>query len=97
MKLAVTAQARQDLLEIEEYIGKDNAKEAAVFVQRLTERFAELMESPGIGRKRDYLAEGMRSSRVGDYLIFYRVQGEKLVVIHVLHGARDLPKMFEQE
>jgi plasmid stabilization system protein ParE len=38
---------------------------------------------------------GRRSTVVGEHLIFYRVQGEKLEVVHVLHGRRDLPKMFK--
>jgi hypothetical protein len=29
----------------------------------------------------------MRSSGVGDHLIFYRVVGEKLEIMHVLHGG----------
>lgn len=97
MKLVITTQAREDLHEIEEYIGKDNPKAAVSFVQRLTDRFHELVESPGIGRKRDDLAPGLRSSRVSDHLIFYAIEGEKLLIVHVLHGRRDLQKVFEQE
>lgn len=72
MRLIVTAKAEQHLDEIEEYIGLDIPSAAVDFVSRLTERFQELAESPGIGRKRDDLRHGMRSSRVGEYLIFYR-------------------------
>ena len=97
MKLVVTTQAQEDLREIEEYIGNDNPKAALDFVQRLTERFHELTNAPGIGRKRDDWAPGMRSSRVGDHLIFYRVRGETLEIVHVLHGRRDLPKIFGVE
>jgi len=97
VKLKVTAQAREDLREIEEYIGQHNPKAAVTFVQRLTERFQELCEMPGIGRKRDELAAGMRSSAVGNHLIFYYVEGENVVIVHVLHGRRDLENVFEQE
>jgi addiction module RelE/StbE family toxin len=97
VKLAVTAQALEDLREIEEYIGKDNPKAAVSFVQRLADRFHELVEAPGVGRKRDDLASGLRSSRVSGHLIFYTVEGEKLIVVHVLHGSRDLSKVFKQE
>ena len=97
MKLEVTSQAVSDLREIEEYIGKDNALAAVDFVQRLTDRFYQLSNMPGIGRKRDELAAGLRSSGVGDHLIFYRVAGEKVVIVHVLHGARDLPAIFGSE
>lgn len=97
MKLRVTVPAAQDLRDIEEFIGKDNPSAAVQFVRKLTDRFHELLQSPGIGRKRDDLAAGLRSTRVGDYLIFYRQQGEDIVIVHVLHGHRNLPELFQQE
>ena len=96
MRLVVTLQARKDLQEIEEYIGRDNPTAAVNFVQRLTERFFDLAESPRIGRLRDDLEPGLRSSSVGDYLIFYTVGADKGIIVHVLHGARDLPRLFER-
>lgn len=40
---------------------------------------------------------GMRSSRVNEHLIFYRVLNGDLEVMHVLHGRRNLHKVFEQD
>jgi toxin ParE1/3/4 len=97
VKLKVTPMAWEELRGIEEYIGQDNPKAAVAFVQRLIERMNELCESPGIGRKRDDLAKGIRSSRVSDYLIFYYADGDMLVIVHVLHGRRSLHKVFEQD
>jgi toxin ParE1/3/4 len=90
-------QALEDLRGVEEFIGKDNPVAAVAFVEKLTERFNELVDAPGIGRKREEFAPGLRSSRVGDYLIFYRISGKFLEIIHVLHGARDLPSFFQQD
>ena len=97
MKLLVMPQALENLREIEEFIAKHNPIAAVNFVQKLTERFDELRNAPGIGRKHEQIAPGLRSSAVSDYLIFYRVSGSKLEIIHVLHGARDLPKLFEAD
>ncbi|WP_380871774.1 type II toxin-antitoxin system RelE/ParE family toxin [Sphingomonas sp. DBB INV C78] len=36
-----------------------------------------------------YEAAGVRCRGHGNYLIFYRVEAQKMVVIHILHGARD--------
>jgi plasmid stabilization system protein ParE len=36
-----------------------------------------------------YEAQGLRRRRHGNYLIFYVIDASRLVVIHVLHGARD--------
>ena len=95
MKLRVTAQAAQDLRDIEERIAKDNPAAALRFVDRLTERCHALLDSPGIGRKRDELLRGLRSTTVGRYLIFYRQETEYIVIIHVLHGHRDFPALFQ--
>ena len=88
-------QALEDLRGIEEFIGLDNPVAAVVFVEKLTKRFNGLLDAPGIGRKREELIPGLRSSRVGDYLIFYRISGKFLEVMHVVHGARDLPRLFQ--
>lgn len=50
---------------------------------------------PGIGRKRDELARGIRSSTVAEYIVFYRMLDDELEIIHVLHGRRHLRRVFE--
>ncbi|MGH9550369.1 MAG: type II toxin-antitoxin system RelE/ParE family toxin [Terriglobales bacterium] len=96
-RLRFTVQALQDFQDIHDYIAKDNVDIALEFIERLEERCNELIEMPGMGRKRDELAPGMRSSGVGDYLIFYRVDKEDLEIMHVLHGRRDLPEIFGKD
>lgn len=94
-RLRFTAQALQDFQDIHDYIAKDNAAIALNFIDRLQASCRELCAMPGTGRKRDDLAPGMRSSAVGDYLIFYRINSEDLEILHVVHGRRDLPKIFD--
>ena len=36
-----------------------------------------------------YEATGVRRRGHGDYLIFYRVEAEKVIILHILHGARN--------
>ncbi len=55
MKLRVAKRAAHDLREIKDYIAQDNPAAAVNFVQKLTERFHLLLDSPGIGRKRPEL------------------------------------------
>ena len=97
MKLIVTAQARQDLHDIEEYIGKDNPIAAIHFMQKLTEHFLVLRENPGIGSNREQWSAGLRSISVGNYLIVYRTKNQVVTIIHVVHAARDIPKLFKFE
>lgn len=48
-----------------------------------------------MGRKRDELVPNLRSFPVGNYLIFYRPINQGIEVLRVLHGARDIPSIFE--
>lgn len=90
-----TLLARQDLIEIYDYIADDSLERAWAMVTRLERRCHMISEQPKIGRKRDELAADLRSVAEGNYVIFYRLAGGGGVeVVRVLHGARDLPAIF---
>jgi toxin ParE1/3/4 len=46
-------------------------------------------EMPMMGSHRSGTADGLRCFPLGSYLIFYRPMLEGIVVIRVLHAARD--------
>jgi plasmid stabilization system protein ParE len=49
---------------------------------------------PQAGTMRDELCAGLRCFSVGSYVIYFR-EREPVVIIRVLHGARDVtPEMF---
>jgi toxin ParE1/3/4 len=40
---------------------------------------------------------GIRRRPIGNYLIFYRIEADRLVIVHILHGARDYePLLFPE-
>ena len=41
------------------------------------------------------MATGLRSLPLGNYIIFYRPIDDGIEVVRILHGARDLPPLFE--
>jgi toxin ParE1/3/4 len=46
-------------------------------------------------RKRDEdLRAGLRSFPVGEYVILYRIQGEDIFILHVMHGSRNMPSLL---
>ncbi len=49
---------------------------------------------PYLGRQRDELRAGMRSFPLGNYLVFYRVQEDAVLILRVLHGRRDIDALF---
>lgn len=90
----LTRQARCDVLEIEEYIAKDNPIAVAKFVDRLEERWLSLGSSSNVGRKRPDLMQDLRSVSEGEYFIFYRVLDNSIEIMRVVHTARQLEKLF---
>ncbi|MFZ4072218.1 MAG: type II toxin-antitoxin system RelE/ParE family toxin [Caulobacterales bacterium] len=56
---------------------------------------ARLERFPLIGVPREELAAGLRSIRIRPFphLIFYRVDGEMVTLVRLLHGARDLANL----
>jgi toxin ParE1/3/4 len=64
-------------------------------VERITERFWLLGRFPYIGRRRDEdLRRGLRSVTVDDYVIIHRIEDEAVLILHVVHGSRDLAALF---
>ena len=90
MRVRLSSEARKDLSAIGDYIARDNPLRAATFVRELAEACAELSSTPlGYSIVQRYEAKGIRRRVYGAYQIFYRVTGEQVFVIRVLHGARD--------
>jgi toxin ParE1/3/4 len=50
---------------------------------------------PVIGRTREELSHGLRSFPFGRYVIFYRLNEYGVEIVRVLHGARNIPPLFE--
>jgi len=95
VKVVVTDAALADLLQIGHAIGADNPARAETFVADLHDRCMRLADTPRafplLPRWED---RGIRRRPFGDYLIFYRVSGQAVEILHVLHGARDYEKIL---
>ena len=93
----LSAEAEAELDGIWYYIasGSGSAEVADRFIDSLTKRFYLLATNPHIGRRRDDdLRPGMRSFPVGEYLILYRIDGESVLILHVVRGSRDIQALF---
>ncbi|SRR6266446_2862851 len=90
-----TSEAHWDLVQIATGVGGEDPAAADRLLDMIEEKCRLLAQFPEMGRKREELAPALRSFPVGNYLIFYRARAEGIQVIRVLHGARDLPPLFE--
>ena len=53
-----------------------------------------LGDFPGAWPARPQWGDGIRIRIVGHYIIAYRVRGDEVQVLRILHGARDLDRVF---
>jgi len=90
-----TSQAHLDLVEIAFRIAGESPAAADQWLDLIAEKCQLLARMPELGRKRPDLAPELRGLPVGNYIIFYRPMNDGIQVIRVLHGARDLPQLFE--
>lgn len=96
MIVEITAEAEADLEAIGDYIARDNPARAVSFIHELGRSCMELADFPEawpiVPR---FEAKSIRRRVHGRYLIFYRIQGESVTVLHVLNGAMDIdPILF---
>ncbi len=86
--------ARQDLLDIGDYIAKDSLANARRFVAKLAEQCRRIGRAPMGYVGREDLAPGLRMAALDRYVIFFRVAEGVVRIERVLHGARNLPVIF---
>lgn len=89
-----TSQAETDLIQISDFIARDNSVAAFQLLDRFDEKFAMPSRQPLIGEPRDDLAERPRQFTVGEYVIYYVPLENGVRVIRVLHGARNVEALF---
>ncbi len=98
MRVVLSAQATADLREIGLFIARDNRTRARSFVRELQAKAREIGEMPrAFPLVPRYERHGIRRRPYGRYLIFYRIEGDRVVVVHILHGARDYESLLFPE
>jgi len=97
MRVVLTPAAAADLEQICDYIAQDNPVRAVSLVDEIAERMTKLAALPQGGQLRPEWGNGIRSTTFASYVIVWRSSGDALEVLRVVHGARDLGKLFRQE
>jgi toxin ParE1/3/4 len=85
----------QDIDEIINYTEAEYGFDQAVkYLGELEEVFIQLIQNPKLGKKREEVKRGLRSISKGEHTIFSRVMSDRIRIVRVLHGSRDIPKHF---
>ena len=69
---------------------------ATRFLGRIEKEFGVILQTSLIGAKREQFAGGLRVTFHAAYAIYYLLAGQELIIVRVLHGARDLAVIAEQ-
>lgn len=94
-KYRISRRADADLNAIWDYIARDSIEAADRVEAEIHSEIKRLAETPGMGHAREDVGNpSYRFWRVYSYLVAYRMEGRTLIVVRVIHGARDLRRIF---
>ncbi len=94
--------ALTDLEEQAEYIRLRNPGAALRFLDAVETLFRQLASMPGIGQLYETtnpLFQDLRCftvPRFSSHIVYYKPLADGIIVIRVLHGARDIDRIFAQ-
>ena len=89
-----SSESRRDLQAIHDYIASDDPAAALRLIERIEQSCQLLAENPLIGESCDFLAERLRMTVVGNYIVFHRPVDDGVEVARIIHGARDWRRLF---
>lgn len=91
LRLAVTRRAANDLRTIRRYTQKHwGVTQASDYEEAIHIALGTLCTDPDIGKARDDLRPNLRSYPVLSHVIVYRVDGDTLNVLRIVHQRMDL-------
>lgn len=90
-------QAERDVFDITTWMAADSMMRADKIAIAVSKALDRLGLFPELGRSAPELGAGRRLWRVWDYLMIYRVTSDEVVIERVLHGARDLDALFDED
>ncbi len=96
MKVYLSEDADADLLLIHSYLAERNPAVAVSLAREFQAKFARLSRFPFIGRDRSHLMSGARSLVAGNYVIFYRIEEDRVTVLRIMDGRRDIDSEFQR-
>lgn len=91
-----TPQSRSDLAEIGEYIARDNPRRAASFIEEMIAFIETIFAFPRRFPIATEAGINLRVAVYGHYHIYYQIVEESVTIVRVLHGARNIDRIFNQ-
>ena len=90
MKLDIAVEARADLRAIHSYsVEHWGRARAAAYLDNIQAKMRGLAEPSLSGVAADEVCPGLRRQVAGSHVIWFRIEGDRLKVIRVLHHSRE--------
>jgi toxin ParE1/3/4 len=92
-KVSIASAAEDDVLSIHEYIAVDDPGAARRWLDAFRDQIRSLKTFPGRGARipeAEILGVTYRHLIHGNYRTVYRVDDDRVLIVRVLHGARQL-------
>src|SRR4051812_34689668 len=88
----------RDLQNIEDFIAAESPLRAVAFIDRLIQSVHALEVAPQLGRiVPEFHRQELREVIFRGYRIVYLVEDSTVMILRVVHGARDLVSLVERE
>ena len=103
LKIIKREDAKQDVIELADYIAHDSLEAAERFIDAAEAAFGFLAAMPDVGSRRelrDPELSGLRMWPIRGFekhLIFYRQIPDGLEIVRVLHSARNIQAILGEE
>jgi toxin ParE1/3/4 len=90
-----TEQAQQDLESILDHLDSQSIETGDRFAERFDQTCELHATHPQLGASAEEYAPNLRLFTVWNYTVFYRPIDGGIELIRIIHGARDIPKLFQ--
>ena len=93
-----TALAEESILDVGRYIVErsQNVDAAIALVDRIAQKCELYAQQPLTGESRPELGPAIRCFPVDNHIVIYRPLEDGILVLLVVHGARDIPSVFRE-
>ena len=93
-KIKWTLRSLNELHDIYEFIAKDSKRYAQIQIENIQNAVSNLISFPLMGRNiPEFPHLSYREILVGNYRVIYRLEGDMVIVMSVVHGCRLLKEL----
>ncbi|MBD2576764.1 type II toxin-antitoxin system RelE/ParE family toxin [Oscillatoria sp. FACHB-1406] len=96
-RLLVTLDASRDLSEISDYFLEQSVEAGEHFVEGFEKKCKYLAQFPYFGRSYFDISPDLRGITWMNYIIFYQIFDDRIEILRVISGYRDLEEIFNRQ